>query len=483
MNQQTISAHIQPSTIHITEEYVYQARVSGVRQIDLKEEPTGRIEVIVPYHKQKHFNQRSLANDEHQSAHGLAWDLLTAQLGHLRINHYGRSNLNKQLDANWGEDILPIQADRAILELEASNVQRLNRFDLRLTHTYQPDKPKTIPIKVSVHILDEDYIDRQAEAEETEEQMLVKQLNKQASLKRSLIMRFRVRLNLPEHLGFYYENKPLKISQMTLAWPIATPHRLANLRVGSNLYPLIIYNPEQNTIEWTDVPLKLTGKDDETQLYTFGTDLIRLEIGEPAEIYQLLELSGSVVVEIDGLFSGLDLNHISSIEISDNIIPLSRTVLTNEFTLDLEEGLNSKVFSPRQHLYFPGVVLDEMRIADVIMLLEDKGFKLKKSGRQDAPGGTSSDKTTEKRQYMIKAIRDEGAKKLEVFMLIRGTDAHTTREKKILGEAKYTTPLPIGNTSIYIRGQMSGDNKRIVNIINEIQKHLKEQFRHVGTTE
>ena len=57
------------------------------------------------------------------------------------------------------------------------------------------------------------------------------------------------------------------------------------------------------------------------------------------------------------------------------------------------------------------------------------------------------------------------------------------RERAIPGETKYTTPFPVGATSIYIHGQLQGDPKRIVNEVNEIQRQLKEQFRHVGTAE
>jgi hypothetical protein len=145
--------------------------------------------------------------------------------------------------------------------------------------------------------------------------------------------------------------------------------------------------------------------------------------------------------------------------------------------MNLEEGLENKRYLPRQHLHFPGVVLNEMRVLDVMMLLEDKGFEIEKPNEPD------SRENGEKQQYIIKANRVEGARRLEIFILIQGTNAQTTRERGITGQAKFTTRLPVGDTSIYIQGRLPGDHKRIVNTINEIQKQLKEQFRHVGTAE
>jgi hypothetical protein len=299
-------------------------------------------------------------------------------------------------------------------------------------------------------------------------------------------MGFQVRLVLPAHLGVHYENNPPHISQMTLAWPIATPYRLANLRAGFSLYPPIIYDPESDHLEWVDVPLKFQRKDDVRQLHTFSSDWVFLEISEPIEIYQALELSGKATIELDGLFSGLDLDYCLDTEAISTPVPITyHTVLANEFTLNLEEGLELKYYSPRQHLHFPGVVLDEMRVTDIVMLLEDKGFELKKNEwkKQSPTDNPDSNENSGKRLYVIEAARVEGARELALFMLIQGSNTGTTREREISGKAKYTTPLPTGATTIYIRGQLQGDSKRAVNVINEIQKQLKEQFRHVGAVE
>lgn len=479
MVQQSV---LRPSAIRITETYIYESVISGVRKLELKKR-SGSVEIIVSFDKHKVPHNRFQPHERRPSYFNLMGELQNADLGSLEIKRYGNSNFNEQTNVNWREDSLPIKIDLTDSDLSNPEYINLNSFDLRLTHLYEPDEPKSVAIRVSVHILDEDYIDPLTEAEESEDAMLLKQIAKQLGLKHSLTLRFRVTVQLPDHLGSKYEDKPLRILQMVLNWPIALPHRLTKLRIGGISYPPVKYNPERQSIEWEGVPLKLQKKNEVSKLYTFSSDMIRLEVTEPIDLYHLSKLSGYVLVELNGVISGLDLAYNGSVDGDSSIRPLLRTLVVNEFSLDLEEGLRSKYFSPRQHLYFPGVVLNEMRVADVLMMLEDKGFELHKHEWKPIGTDLERNEVSPKRQFVVKAIRDEGAKKLEIFMLIRGIDANTTRERKILGNAKYTTPLATGDTSVYIRGQMPGDGKRVVIVINEIQKQLKEQFRHVGVPE
>jgi len=48
MFSSNIDDQLLPTYIHVLEEYVYKARVSGVRQIQMENEPSGLIEVIIP---------------------------------------------------------------------------------------------------------------------------------------------------------------------------------------------------------------------------------------------------------------------------------------------------------------------------------------------------------------------------------------------------------------------------------------------------
>jgi hypothetical protein len=358
------------------------------------------------------------------------------------------------------------------------NLQHRNCFDLHLTDTYQPDKLKGDFLTVDAEMVDEDsLVPHVTTNSEGHGKMLVKELSKQRNLKHSLTIKFRVKLELPREFGSAYLRKPLLISHMALEWPFTTPHRMAKIRIGSNQSPVIGYDPEQGIIKWTGVTLKPPKELGNPPIYSFYSDVIQIEISEPIDFYEQLKLSGFVQVEVEGLFSRADLSYEGPITTKRTVVPTFHTILKNKFTMNLKESIESKLFLPRQHIYFPGVMLDEMRIADILMLLEDKGFEFRKSSE------TLREEGSQKKQYEIDAIRYEGAKSLEINLRIEGIDASTMRERNILGKAKYTTSLSRGDTSIYITGKMKGDSKRVVSVVNEIQKQLKEQFRHVGTVE
>ena len=459
---------LKPAEILVLEEYTYQSKVSGVRSLKLASRPTGLIFVRAPYDSYKLSTSALMSHQRHPVNPGGMGGRFAEPIGYLQCSHYGMSNLDREPDLPWEGDLLPLKITLSPSQLSQLNTNQHRRFDLQLTQTYQPNEPQSAPLEVSIFVVDED-----SQADESDRKELVKELRKQADIKRSLILKFRVKLTLPTQRPIVQEGNTLSI-KLVLQWPLATPHRLAKFSSGLTPYPFT-YNPENGTIECNNIPLRQRENQD---LLTYATDLISLEVSEPIELYEMLNLEGSVSVVLDGLMSGLSLDYLAPADKEVGNISIKQcTIMKNEFVMDLEEGLENKRYLPRQHLHFPGVVLNEMRVLDVIMLLEDKGFEIEK------PKESDNRESGEKQQYIIKARRVEGARKLEILILVQCTNAQTTRERGITGQAKFTTPLPVGDTSIYIQGRLPGDSKRIVNLINEIQKQLKEQFRHVGTAE
>lgn len=457
--------------ILVTEEYTYQSKVSGVRYLKLASTPTGLITVRAPYDNYKLPTSVSMSHQRRSVNHDGIGVRFAEPIGYLQCNHYGMSNLAKEPDLPWEGDLLPLKITLSPSQLSQLKTNQHRRFDLQLTQTYQPNQPQSAPLEVGIFVVDEDS---RAEEWESDRKRLVKELRKQADIKRSLILKFRVKLSLPTQMPLFQEDNTLPL-KLVLQWPLATPHRLAKFSRGITPYPFT-YNPENGTIECNNIPLKLQRENQD--LLTYATDLISLEVSEPVELYEMLKLQGSVSVELDGLMSGLSLNYLAPADKEAGSISIKQcTIVKNEFLMNLQEGLENKHYLPRQHLHFPGVVLNEMRVADIIMLLEDKGFEIEKLQEPD------SQESVEKQPYIIKAKRAEGAREVKIFILIQGTSTQTSRERGVKGQTKFTTSLPVGDTSIYVQGRLPGDSKRIVNLINEIQKQLKEQFRHVGTAE
>lgn len=461
---------LNPNEILMTEEYTYQSKVSGVRYLKLASTPTGLITVRTPYDNYKLSTSASTSQQRRSVYFDGMVSRFAEPIGYLQCSHYGMSNFDREPDLPWEGDLLPLKITLSPSQLSRLNTNQHRRFDLQLTQTYQPNEPQPAPLEVSIFVVDEDS---RAEEWESDRKRLVKELRKQADIKRSLSLKFRVKLTLPTQRPLVQECNTLPL-KLVLQWPLATPHRLAKFSTGITPYPFT-YNPENGTIECNNIPLRQRENQD---LLTYATDLISLEVSEPIELYEMLKLQGSVSVEWDGLMSGLSLNYLAPADKEAGSIAIKQcTIVKNEFLMNLQEGLENKHYLPRQHLHFPRVVLNEMRVADIIMLLEDKGFEIEKLQEPD------SQESVEKQPYIIKAKRAEGAREVKIFILIQGTSAQTSRERGVKGQAKFTTSLPVGDTSIYIQGRLPGDSKRIVNLINEIQKQLKEQFRHVGTAE
>ncbi len=200
----------------------------------------------------------------------------------------------------------------------------------------------------------------------------------------------------------------------------------------------------------------------------------------PGKLYTEGPLEGSVTIRLRGARSGLELQYVGPSPVDLTRVPVAyETTVVNTFHLHPEENFEQRFFSPQQHLQFPGIVLDHTRVADVLMLLRDQRFELKREEwlRRVSDGdGVIS-------QHLIEAQRPEGTGQLHLWLLIQGTPATTERERQTLGEAKYTTELDTGRTVIYMRGRLRGDSQRVVAVMNELQAQLKEHFRHVGTVD
>ena len=467
--------------INVKESYTYETNPSDVKLPKLKY-TTGKITAIIKYDSMKDFQLLDEVNGTAKAASRS----IKNYFGSLNIKDYGNSALNSQLERYWDRDELPIRIAPEDYFRVGQSLSQQNRFDLELTQNYRPEQPLIPPLEVTIQILDEDFFRRHSN-DHTLEKELVDQLSKQISLKRNLITRFVIRLTLPEVLGQIYQENPPFLSSMSLTWPIGTPYQVASVFADQFLRnsETIIHNPEQNQIEWSGIQFKFKAVEDFDKgpcLYYFETPRIQLEISEPAEIYENDQLVGLVTVELNNLLSGMIFEYKSENLIDGQNIDIKPcSILTNKFKLNLSEGLKRKSFSPRQHLHFPGIVFNHMRLADIVMLLEDKGFELPQKWLSEVEIDSTYQNGSKLKKYRIKAERLEGARQIIITIDIQSTDSSTNREREILGKEKYTTSLPIGYTDFIIQGEMEGDPRYIIWEVNDLQKQLKEQFSYVST--
>jgi hypothetical protein len=311
---------------------------------------------------------------------------------------------------------------------------------------------------------------------------MAEKLSAQASFRRKLFFTFSVELSLPEKLGFAMDKRPPRLTHMALEWPVTMSHRTVELSVNGTKWPLA-YNPEKRALEWGDIPLKAPReKDKGTNLFTYKTPEIQLEVVRPGELYQLDRLCGHLEITIPRSVSGLEMK-VFTVGGYDSGRPTeANSLLKADVTLFLEDLFDGKIFSPYQHLQFDGVILDSMRLNDILNLLRDQGFE-PVDARYGEPKEIKDSYRSDMFKYVIGRKRREGPGELKLWLLVEGTHSQTQRRKEIPGGETFTSQLQTGRMKIYMRGQLQNDKARLMTVMNEIHTLLKERFRHVSTME
>jgi len=479
MTEQVIFARARPSMIRLTERYAYHADVSGNPYTERRGVPTGLIEVLVPYDGQKYFNDQAVEDIERQMPDIWTRDYMGARIGHVALINYSHTDLEDRLDLSLHHNVLPLDIPVQGEGLQGPDGLRDDRHACRITYNYSPEWLETTPLTLTANIYDEEIIreaiidvEREQAKQMTVLDTVTREVAQQVGFSRSLIFAFDLELALPGRVGRTQDDHPPVLTSMALEWPVATSQRSVHLLVGEE-DKHVVYNPERGVIEWGDIPFESRGKAEGTDLYTYRTPLISLLVDQPGELYRREQLGGEVQIEIPRLLSAVHLVYFGPEGRQDSADMESSTVLTANLTLYLEDLFERKTFSPYQHLQFEGVVLDEMRITDIVTLLKDQGFE---SHYDELPVERSQMK-----RYLVYGTRPEGPGKLVLWMLVEGTSSKTTREKQIPGGQTFTTTLETGNMVIYMRGQLRRDSARLVGVMNEIQMLLKERLRHVST--
>ena len=206
--------NLKPTEILVLEEYTYQSKVSGVRSLKLASMPTGLIFVRVPYDNYKLSTSASTSHQRRSLYFDGMGGRFAESIGYLQCSHYGMSNLDREPDVPWEGDLLPLKITLSPSQLSRLNTNQHRRFDLQLTQTYQPQEPQHAPLEVSIFVVDED-----SQADESDRKELVKELRKQADIKRSLIIKFRVKLTLPTQRPLVQECNTLPL-KLVLQWPL-----------------------------------------------------------------------------------------------------------------------------------------------------------------------------------------------------------------------------------------------------------------------
>lgn len=485
---QSMFARALPANIKITEKYYYDAVISGNPSIEEKGEPEGEIEVEVPYDGWQYFTRPAYKDIQHQ--HVATSGDLFASIGHLVANNISHEHFWKE-ESNPPNTkslnlLIPIPNDASKLDSLISDQRRAV-----FRHIYRPDwpevHPRPRPISLEINLRDErtmlDSIGIEANLNEWMGMLDPEQL----SFERSLLFFFEIGLALPTHVSV--DKTPI-LRLMRLEWPVATSYHMLLLQVENknsfvehNLY----YIPEKESIEWRD--LKFISDPSQRNVLAKGisTDqgprfyrapLMVLSVREPGELYRKPTLVARLELELPGvLLSGMRPHYFDATGQNNTSVKVeASTRIIVDIDLNLEQRFNRKVLSPHQHLQFEGVLLEEIRMADIASLLKDLGFRVEKP--RELPESLG-----DRRIFVLTGRKSEGPDEMKIWILAKGTFANTERETIIPGGKSFKTTVRSGNTELDIRAELRGDVHKLMRVMNTLQTSLKERFRHVTTIE
>ena len=477
---------ILPDTLRITEEYHYHADIShmnNLRPSTANPVPNGKIEIIVPYDELRYFDIES--------------NLLQEMIN---VCHYERTDLDARL-LPWGikNNLFPLQS---ILQhsLRLCPQQIGHRQDSCLvTLEYQPQRLLEDPLSIDIKVYDQlEVADREEVLKERERysqrnsnhssydiaREIARQIIELIGFDNYLTFEFHIKLSLPNNVQMLKGKYP-RIRRIALKWPVTTSQRQVRLLCKNNPNPkTVTYNPESGRLIFGDIKIK-PNDEDEDRRWNYRSPQLRFQINEPVELYNsnfdgTQAIDGHLEIEVPALLSGMTFTKSKQPDIHSNALKIRMcSLIYVNFKLFVMQLFQRRYFSPYQHLQFPNVELNEMRLADIVLLLQDLRFRPTTESFERDEDWLKRDLENNHYQWLIKGERIEGARTLKLWIVTEGTSSGTKREKEIPGKEKYTTSFATGNMRLYIRGQIEEDQHRIIQVIGQIHTKLKDRFQHV----
>jgi hypothetical protein len=461
-----IYARAKPQSVKLSEFYFYEKKLSRNPYIGPGQSPEGQFEIIMPYDGDQYFTRQAYSDVKKQLNVKLSNKNQVAQCGHVAFTDYERTNLRDVLGLNIHYGSLPLSIP--ILGKEITSIEQLYQdiYTSKITYKYSPNWPDGWPIEIQMELWDEETLN--AGIGDQQLTQVAEQINKQISFRPNLLIKSRVILNLPSYLA--QENIQPRLTKISIKWPAFTSFRGLHLDIGPapKEENRVIYDPRTRNLEWGNLPLVLIPEESSAALTVFGTEWMNLSTDYPGELYKQSSLEGEANIEIAGLLlSGTQVRLFNAIgeQIGDNC-PKVVSHLNIKFELFLDEAFAKRKLAPYQHLYFDEVVPDEMRIADIKTAIVDRGFKIESS-------------ISQAENEFIRAKRLEGPDEMKLLVFIEGRRQEAQRETQVKGGQTFKSSTESGDLKVYIRGEMHGNCKRLIQEMNALQASLHERFERL----
>jgi len=451
----------QIESVRLTEHYCYEQEISRNPAHSATAEPSGRIEVTVPYDGHEFFTRQACAD----VARNDGPDADEALIGHLALTGYGNTNLGDVLPLNSSYGSVPIRVPVGGKDGPDALDDDRNTCVITYDYTLDPDVPKVIPIDVRVELIDPDTVELgdlidTVDADHRKIDDIPSKITQQVSFRPCLWLVVSVSITLPTQ-----PKKDLSptVERVALDWPTITSLQALQLEVDGRGNDQLRYNPATRCIEWFNVGMR------KADAYTYESGPMVLSIEQPGELYRQESLNGTVEVEIPGhLISGVRSrlhNGIGGL-VPPHRQPKPATRLTCGLHLILDDAFARRIHAPYQHLHFDELIPDEARIADIKTALMNQGFEVEMM----APHRDGRDR------YLLYACRSEGPDQMNLWLLAEGQRFRTKRQNQVPGGQMFESEFDSGELKVFVFGTLLTGSRALTHEMNALQRALRERF-------
>ena len=532
----TILARARPGRIKITEKIPYKAIVNSVPHVSLGGPPRGKLEIFVPYDGDSSFPHdarddvaRALreplpmetqatgelrrlfdrpratpATPSTAEVESAPMAAAEARIGYLALTQAQRTRLDESARLARHNGVLPVSIPvRDPHQLTDAEQLAADRYTAHLELKYQLRPPPHHLLKISAAVTDEEVIHAYQERliaaqtrREKEWQLrgLIRQIALHAGFERGLQFTFRVEIRLPAHVTLpESEADAVRLQAMAFRWPATPSYRQLHLHVdggeeapaddGANGGPGVLrYNPAPGEVLWRDIALQPVSDDGRERRgddrrggeRRYETALITLHVENPADLYRQERLQGWLEVALPTLYSGLRADFYNALGRRETVPVSQKTVIRAELDFDARDCFRHRLYSPYQEIVLPGGVLDDVRLADIEMLLRAEGF----TRIHDETLAPRQENGASIGRHLITASRPEGSGYLLLWAIVEGQPLRANRERDGAGDQSFITPHAAGDITVTLRAELIGDRTRPVEAINNLHMLLKEQMDH-----
>jgi len=452
----------------IEERYYFRQEISLNPSHSVRRDPIGHVEFVLPLDGEKYFTRQAYGDASRAYGQGADRDV-EAIVGFLGLTGHEKTDLSSMLELDE-RHAFPIRAALPqATDAQQADPLLADRSQCVISRAYRPAQSVQVDAFIEIDIEDPDTSEiplRPANANDRTAIM------RQIDFKPGLSLTMTVQLVVPTGL---MDDAVPKVTGVFVGWPTRTSLQSLQLEIAGAPHAFR-YNPERaggGGLEWQDVPMtaeQISKSDGGDRV--FRSPRMVLSIPRPGELYRQERLSGEVEVTVDRLLSGTSARLFDSRGMRSQHPSLeTRSVVTTEFSVLLEDAFARRTLSPSQQMHFDEVIPEEMRLDDIMTVLRIRGFEVEDLR---LPGTTAPEADSMRR--WLGARRAHGPYSMSILLYVEGTRYQTRRERQVHGGMKYETSVDSGELRIYAIGWLPRDSEPVVREMNALRQDLHERF-------